>query len=176
MAINKFEGARRISKIVAAIWIISWCVAAFDDGYEIYDNCIRAIPVKTVIEEKSQPREIDIKVACGKVKPSRETDLYIDDSGNLIDPCMETEISKQMASNYRIPYDPSWKYNPVVERSSICENRSIDSKGWPQLLKDLGQNVLGIISGLLFLWAFTWAIGWIVRGFMGIPRGQDKKE
>jgi hypothetical protein len=23
--------------------------------------------------------------------------------------------------------------------------------------------------------AVIWVIGWIVRGFMGIPRGQDKK-
>jgi len=30
-------------------------------------------------------------------------------------------------------------------------------------------------GGLLFILAFTWAIGWIVRGFMGIPRGQDQK-
>jgi len=145
MAINKFEGARRISKIVAAIWIIGWCVAAFYDGYDIYDNCIRAMPVKTVIEEKSQPGERD------------------------------SEIAKRRESDLSFP-DPNWKYDPVVERSSKCENRSIDSKGWPQLLKDLGQKVLGIISGLLFLWAFTWAIGWIVRGFKGIPRGQDKKD
>jgi len=29
---------------------------------------------------------------------------------------------------------------------------------------------------LLGLWVFTWTIGWIVRGFRGIPRGQDQKE
>ena len=29
---------------------------------------------------------------------------------------------------------------------------------------------------LLVFWAFTWAVGWIVRGFMGIPRGKDSKE
>lgn len=30
-------------------------------------------------------------------------------------------------------------------------------------------------SGLLALWGLAWTIGWIVRGFMGIPRGQDDK-
>jgi len=30
-------------------------------------------------------------------------------------------------------------------------------------------------GGLLFILAFTWEIGWIVRGFMGILRGQDQK-
>lgn len=31
------------------------------------------------------------------------------------------------------------------------------------------------LGGLAFIWVFTWGVGWIVRGFMGIPRGQDKK-
>jgi len=36
--------------------------------------------------------------------------------------------------------------------------------------------LVGILfGGVLLILAFTWAIGWIVRGFMGIPRGQDKK-
>lgn len=30
--------------------------------------------------------------------------------------------------------------------------------------------------GLASLWAFTWIIGWIMRGFMGVPRGKDRKE
>jgi hypothetical protein len=30
-------------------------------------------------------------------------------------------------------------------------------------------------GGLVFIWAFTWIVGWITRGFMGIPRGQDSK-
>ena len=33
-----------------------------------------------------------------------------------------------------------------------------------------------LFGGPLFILAFTWAVGWIVRGFMGIPRGQDKKD
>jgi len=33
-----------------------------------------------------------------------------------------------------------------------------------------------LISGLLFLWAFTWVTGWIVRGFMDIPKGRDHRE
>ena len=29
------------------------------------------------------------------------------------------------------------------------------------------------VGGLVFIWGFTWAMGYIVRGFRGIPRGQD---
>lgn len=32
-----------------------------------------------------------------------------------------------------------------------------------------------LATGLAIFGAVVWAIGWIVRGFMGIPRGQDQK-
>lgn len=33
-----------------------------------------------------------------------------------------------------------------------------------------------VFGGLLFILVCTRVIGWIVRSFMGIPRGQDQKE
>lgn len=35
--------------------------------------------------------------------------------------------------------------------------------------------IVNLISGPLVILAFTIATGWIVRGFMGIPRGQDRR-
>ena len=54
--------------------------------------------------------------------------------------------------------------------------------GW--IIKSLNEGMQGdpiafasvAFGGLLFILVFTWVIGWIVRGFMGIPRRQDKKE
>src|SRR5581483_8739001 len=35
---------------------------------------------------------------------------------------------------------------------------------------------LGYLAvGLACFWAVVWGIGWIVRGFLGIPRGMDKR-
>lgn len=39
---------------------------------------------------------------------------------------------------------------------------------WKESLRNLGIG-LAIFAGLV------WAVGWIMRGFMGIPRGMDKK-
>ena len=141
MAINIFEGGRRISKIVAAIWIIVWCVAAFHAGRSIYDNCAIAMPIiqkqiELVSEAKIQGEDVTKSIAGDKL--------------------MEFEIKYPFALY-------------------ICGQEARDGQWWPQLLKDLGDKALWVISGLLFLWAFTWANGWIVRGFKGIPRGQDKK-
>jgi len=53
--------------------------------------------------------------------------------------------------------------------------------GW--IIKALNEGMQGdpimfasvVFGGLLFILVFTWVIGWIMRGFMGIPRGQDQK-
>ena len=37
------------------------------------------------------------------------------------------------------------------------------------------NGVLFICEMLFVFWIFTWTTGWIVRGFMGIPTGTDKK-
>jgi len=41
-------------------------------------------------------------------------------------------------------------------------------ENWKESLRNLG-------IGLAIYAGFVWAIGWIVRGFMGIPRGLDRK-
>ena len=41
---------------------------------------------------------------------------------------------------------------------------------------DFSGFFLGLTAGLAFIWAFTLATGWIVRGFMCTPQGKDSKE
>ena len=140
MAINVFEGARRISMLVAVIWIIGWSVMAFGYGYDLYDNCVRVMPIRAELlrlaKDANSRGDKEATIRALRRLQGIENKPFVGDQ------CKEI-----------------WK----------------EGKWWPQLLKDLGQKVFGIISGLLFLWAFTWVVGWIVRGFMGIPKGQDKK-
>ena len=48
--------------------------------------------------------------------------------------------------------------------------------GWLNTAKSAGMHLLGMLASIAAFWAFTWAVGWIVRGFMGITRGKDSKE
>ena len=43
----------------------------------------------------------------------------------------------------------------------------------PYLMNRWKDNIYIFIGGLVFIWAFTLAVGWIVRGLKGIPKGQD---
>jgi hypothetical protein len=47
------------------------------------------------------------------------------------------------------------------------------SKRWGGVWKAVTENAPFVLGWLAFLWAFTWAVGWIVRGFLGIPKGND---
>lgn len=37
------------------------------------------------------------------------------------------------------------------------------------------ESLIGLGIGLVIFNGIVWALGWIARGFMGIPRGMDKK-
>jgi hypothetical protein len=58
---------------------------------------------------------------------------------------------------------------PVEDNSWVEEEKSRRYwDNWKESLRNLG-------IGLVVFTGFVWAIGWIVRGFMGIPRGTDRK-
>ncbi|MBI4005449.1 MAG: hypothetical protein HY356_02165 [Gammaproteobacteria bacterium] len=49
------------------------------------------------------------------------------------------------------------------------------SNWWSKRWGKIKENGLILIGGLAFFWGFVLATGWIVRGFLGIPMGQDRK-
>jgi hypothetical protein len=46
---------------------------------------------------------------------------------------------------------------------------------WELWRSAYGQGLAIMVGGLAALWIFSMAMGWIVRGFLGIPRGMDSK-
>jgi hypothetical protein len=67
---------------------------------------------------------------------------------------------KQLEARFVLPKaDNDWADN---------ENSRLYWENWKESLRNLG-------IGLAIFAGFVWAIGWVVRGFMGIPRGMDQK-
>jgi len=65
---------------------------------------------------------------------------------------------RDIESNFRLPYDEGSKADRDSKR-----------------LKDWKNVAIGLVIFLLGFWLVVAAIGWIVRGFMGIPRGKDAR-
>ena len=41
--------------------------------------------------------------------------------------------------------------------------------------KEIGESSMYLVGGLALFWAFVWCVGWVMRGFLGIPSGEDKR-
>jgi hypothetical protein len=55
------------------------------------------------------------------------------------------------------------------------EQVRLNDKWWESWRSTHGQGMAVMLGGLLALWIFSMAMGWIARGFLGIPRGMDSK-
>jgi hypothetical protein len=49
----------------------------------------------------------------------------------------------------------------------------IDNEWWRKLTEQAKLSITFIAGGIVSLWSLTWVVGWIVRGFLGIPMGRD---
>lgn len=58
---------------------------------------------------------------------------------------------------------------------SQADEEWIYGQWWGIWWERVREGVLVLVVGIVFLWALSWTTGWIVRGFLGIPRGQDQK-
>lgn len=68
--------------------------------------------------------------------------------------------TKQVVSQFRIPKaDSDWA----------------DGQWWPARAKQFWEGAKWLFGGWFVLWLFAITTGWIVRGFAGIPIGQDEK-
>ena len=55
------------------------------------------------------------------------------------------------------------------------EDTRLNQKWWASWRTTYGQGLAAMLGGLAALWIFSLSVGWIVRGFLGIPRGMDSK-
>ena len=65
----------------------------------------------------------------------------------------------------------------VAVHFSLSEDGMKDAEQavWDARLKQWKEALQFALGGVAFLWAAAAGIGWVVRGFMGIPRGKDTR-
>lgn len=215
MAINIFEGARRIAKIFAAVWVMGWVVAAFFVSPSVDVRYMITFPGKPPVRMVEEcPSNSATEYMYKKTTSGTEARIEVcflaltAEDGTSIIPIVSKEELNQIAKKADAKGDRNavdtilvilegmeaqrtiiWgkeKYSPEVSQYTKRiealfaipqdDEEWIDGQWRVQFLKELGQGSFVAMSGLVFLLVFTWGIGWIIRGFMGIPRGKDRKE
>lgn len=167
MTINVFEGARRIAKLLAALWVVGWVIAAFyvspsvDAKYKIIYpggpllNLTGECPsdgITELVEKETTKATRTLVTLCFTAQTFHNGDrlipYFVLADGNILGrEKYSTEVSeytKRVAENFAPPK---------------ADEKSIDKQWWPLFLKEIGWRALGAVSGLLFLFAFTWTMG-----------------
>jgi curved DNA-binding protein CbpA len=103
------------------------------------------------------------------IKGTNYIPYSIDDKGNysVTDSAYGIEIERYV--DERIS---SFSFSSKVRKFIKVEYRKLYWERWFEQLKErlvIGMVILGFIT------AFSYATGWVVRGFAGIPKGSDRR-
>ena len=188
MAVNMFEGARRVMKLTMVLIGITGIVIAYNSKPDI--NLVYEIPF---IGE--MPLRI-ISEKCNSYEDAEETSYYeVTSEGVYYDQILCFKAHRSDNGEMVIPYkiDPtgeSWfggsKYEKVVieyirlVKSNFAvtaiDEQYINKQYWPKKIMAIAET-LGITAFSIFsFWIFCWVMGWIIRGFASISMGQDLKK
>lgn len=183
MNVNVFEGARRV-RLLLQILLIGSCLAIgfFDHPY-----------ISTTFETlgPSQPWRLSDTECGADDKEKWKYDYYVGDgfttSATL---CFRADddqlIPYERKEDYTLldePYsDTVEKYVegrvasfslPADEQKDILD--VIRAEWWEKYLDNWKNLIMVAVVGSILLHVMAWAIGWIARGFMGIPSGSDQR-
>lgn len=185
MSINVFEGGRRIRTILAAI-IFLVCIWNL-----FWGGGTPSISLKT--DYPGQAFRVVEK--CGENDHS-SYESYQDVDGTTVsfDVCFKGEKDKTIA--YKdVPGKPGFVLmgNPYEEEpAAYIESRiagvgdgkqfdhntvlaAVNAENRKQFKERIWQSFRFLVGFLAVLYGLTWCIGWVVRGFAGIPGGMDRK-
>lgn len=181
---NVFEGARRIAMVITAIsTIIGLIIAANRDPYlPVYYSITRPdapfIKTDNSCPAGSGKHYFSKEVSNGysaKINLCLLTSPFGKDSRQLIPYKIDkdgmiwgAESYSSEVSEYERALERRFSFSDVDTQLIEKELSRINRNNW---LESLGY----LVAGLAIFWMFVCAIGWIARGFAGIPHGMDHR-
>lgn len=181
---NFFEGARRIVYVLAFIWIGAALFLVSESDYS-----------PTFHYKIAWPGQGPSKYDGDCFYPNKEEMHTIQKDGDTVAHISLCFLA-QAASNGKmlIPYakadgenkfwlSPSYSDNVTnytaqtmnAAVSAGAFNPDISGIPWRRYLNTAESAAKLVFGGLLAIFLFSRVVGWIVRGFMGIPIGKDRK-
>ncbi len=210
MTINVFEGARRIAKLVAGLWIVG--VSAFTlfqsnpyitvtytasspNGPLVLSDppCLYGDTVREDFTVKTKKGTEAHATACylpPKLQHEETSRVEVRDITKLSDDELMA-LDRQARLRTTLPagfvldeeLEELQELRLLALRKAIhsfvlspADESQIESRWWRERWRQILEVALWLVAGLACLWGLTWTIGWIVRGFLGIPRGKDRQE
>lgn len=184
MAINIFEGARRISLLLAGLAIVGTAIVLiYDEPYMPIMYSIAHPTGPFVLREGPCPSDASRHYFTTKTSKGVEVSvtlcLLAMPFGKNDDRLIPYKVDEQGmiwgAASYSS--EVSAYERKLEERFKV----SLADEGW--IAKEISRRYRAnmtegfgyLVAGLAIFGGIVCAIGWIVRGFLGIPRGLDKR-
>ena len=184
MKLNIFEGARRIALLIGCIWVTG-CIA-----YAVFGEPYSPAVVYAVHRPGNPPNLAD---SCGYEDGSEPLTLRAlngesirielcflarrADDGKMYIPYINEDEGRSWRGNTKYSEEVREYMRTVASTFKLTEEITKQSKASKRkvLLTQWKDSMSFLFGGLAVGWALMAATGWIVRGFMGIPRGKDAR-
>jgi hypothetical protein len=184
MAINIFEGARRIALLIAGLATIGTVIGLVTNEPYMPINYSIAHPTGPFVRMvDSCPSDASTHYFTAKTSTGKNVS---------VDLCI-LAMSFGKNGDRLIPYKVDeqgmiWGAAPYSSEVSAYELKLEERFKIPlgdekQIIKDISrryrENMMEgigyLVAGLAIFGGVVWAIGWVVRGFLGIPHGMDRR-
>jgi hypothetical protein len=182
MKINVFEGARRILRLLQAVWVLGAIVVSWNQTPYVsltYSTAAPSAPFVPAEDCRSNDRTEHLygRKLDGEKTASVTLCFTAQEfpNGSMLIPY--TEKDGQVWGNGEYSNEVMNYTKARAERFDLPdEGRKRALEQWNRRRTDqLKEAALFTIGGVVCLSILSAIIGWIVRGFFGIPRGQDRR-
>ena len=182
MRINIFEGARRITLLIGMVWAVG-CIAyaVFTEPYTsityvvsdlnsppvLAKECSRDDASEYTVQQSPNGKSVHVNL-CFKASKA--------DNGEMLVPYKDAGNGRVWMKN-RYDSDVA-KYTTAFAQTFQLSEQGIDAANAEHraaLLEQWKWQLMALFGGVAVGWVFVASIGWIARGFMGIPRGKDAR-
>lgn len=183
---NIFEGARRIAIVIGALGAFGGFAAALQQEPELY--YAYRIPFYGASATKINPdycKEFSNDGYKSLGYSSEDGSKFTvalcfsaarANNGEMLIPYAELNGQILMGAKYSAPVE---KYMDAYVASNFKLNQADFDKAKAeyasQRIRKKAYTSGAVVGGLIIYWLIISAIGWIIRGFLGIPNGSDRR-
>lgn len=184
--INVFEGSRRVATVLKVLWVVAVAIITWNSnsphvslhfvtdypnqGFRrvAYGGCQSGVDAQEFVQRDfAEGREAFVTL-CFKARPA--------DDGTLVIPT-EVESDKRWFG-YSLYSASVTNYTKTRSRAfALTEEDKLaaQQEGSRQTRKGITDGILWAVGGWVGLWLLQVLVGWVVRGFLGIPLGADRR-
>jgi hypothetical protein len=184
MKFNIFEGSRRIALMFAGLVVVASQFFIFTSKPFITTNYYEDFPKKPIQIKTDCLPDAAVKSFYRSFESGKSAYVRIclkplthDDGQTFLFAYMHDPENNKYALAAE-DYSPEIEaYKEKLESEFTFSSSEIDTlkkEYRSEMIKLILQGYGYLIGGLILFYLLVTAIGWIVRGFLGIPRGKDK--